>query len=158
LGNSGANLRRNKGDSVSAPARPEAVRREEELRMGRHVVLIEDEPNITEAIRFLLTRDGWDVDAHAEGSAAVELIRQAGPDLVILDLMLPGKSGLEIVRELRAHPDMQALPVLMLTARGQLRDREMAEKAGVTRFMTKPFSNAEVLTAVRDLHAQAGQG
>jgi two-component system OmpR family response regulator len=126
--------------------------------MGRHVVLIEDEPNITEAIRFLLTRDGWQVDAYSEGGTAVERICEAGPDLVILDLMLPGKSGLEIVRELRAQPEMQALPVLMLTARGQLRDREMAEKAGVTRFMTKPFSNAEVLTAVRDLHAQAGLG
>ena len=133
-------------------------RREEILLMGRHVVLIEDEPNITEAIRFLLTRDGWSVDAHTDGATAVEVIREADPDLVILDLMLPGKSGLEIVRELRAESAMQALPVLMLTARGQMRDREMAEKAGVTRFMTKPFSNAEVLTAVRDLHAQAGQG
>ncbi len=133
-------------------------RREEILLMGRHVVLIEDEPNITEAIRFLLTRDGWSVDAHTDGATAVEVIRDANPDLVILDLMLPGKSGLEIVRELRAEAGMQALPVLMLTARGQMRDREMAEKAGVTRFMTKPFSNAEVLTAVRDLHAQAGQG
>lgn len=133
-------------------------RREEILLMGRHVVLIEDEPNITEAIRFLLTRDGWSVDAHTDGATAVEVIQDADPDLVILDLMLPGKSGLEIVRELRAQEDMQALPVLMLTARGQMRDREMAEKAGVTRFMTKPFSNAEVLTAVRDLHAQASQG
>lgn len=130
---------------------------EDFLLMGRHVVLIEDEPSITEAIRFLLTRDGWSVDSHTDGATAVEVIRDASPDLVILDLMLPGKSGLEIVRELRAEADMQALPVLMLTARGQLRDREMAEKAGVTRFMTKPFSNAEVLTAVRDLHAQAGQ-
>ncbi|MBY6055733.1 response regulator transcription factor [Leisingera daeponensis] len=126
--------------------------------MGRHVVLIEDEPNITEAIRFLLMRDGWSVDAHCDGATAVEVIRDAAPDLVILDLMLPGKSGLEIVREVRAVEGLQALPVLMLTARGQMRDREMAEKAGVTRFMTKPFSNAEVLTAVRDLHAQAGQG
>ncbi len=133
-------------------------RREEILLMGRHVVLIEDEPNITEAIRFLLMRDGWSVDAHTDGATAVEVIRDANPDLVILDLMLPGKSGLEIVRELRTEGGMGALPVLMLTARGQMRDREMAEKAGVTRFMTKPFSNAEVLTAVRDLHAQAGQG
>ncbi len=133
-------------------------RREEILLMGRHVVLIEDEPNITEAIRFLLIRDGWSVDAHTDGATAVEVIRDANPDLVILDLMLPGKSGLEIVRELRAEAAMQKLPVLMLTARGQMRDREMAEKAGVSRFMTKPFSNAEVLTAVRDLHAQAGQG
>jgi DNA-binding response OmpR family regulator len=125
--------------------------------MSRHVVLIEDEPNIAEAIRFLLSRDGWKVDVHGNGSDAVEVIQAAKPDLVILDLMLPGKSGLEVIQELRAVHDLQALPVLMLTARGQLRDREMAEKAGVTRFMTKPFSNSEVLTAVRDLHAQAYQ-
>ncbi|MEL0436506.1 response regulator transcription factor [Phycobacter sp. K97] len=125
--------------------------------MSRHVILIEDEPNITEAIRFLLTRDGWSVDAHADGAGAVELIQSAQPDLVILDLMLPGKSGLEIIRELREVESLKALPVLMLTARGQMKDREMAERAGVTRFMTKPFSNAEVLTAVRDLHAQASR-
>ena len=71
--------------------------------------------------------------------------------------MLPGKSGMEILTELRARDDLQGLPVLMLTARGQSRDRDLAEKAGVSRFMTKPFSNSEVLTAVRDLHAQATQ-
>ena len=126
--------------------------------MSRHVILIEDEPNITEAIRFLLTRDGWSVDAHADGTDAVQVIEAAAPDLVILDLMLPGKSGLEIIRELRDIDRLKTLPVLMLTARGQIKDREMAERAGVTRFMTKPFSNAEVLTAVRDLHAQASRG
>jgi DNA-binding response OmpR family regulator len=125
--------------------------------MSRHVVLVEDEPNIAEAIRFLLTRDGWTVDVHGRGSDAVEVIQAAGPDLVILDLMLPGKSGLEVIQELRLEEGVQPLPVLMLTARGQLKDREMAEKAGVTRFMTKPFSNSEVLTAVRDLYAQAYQ-
>jgi DNA-binding response OmpR family regulator len=70
---------------------------------------------------------------------------------VVLDVMLPGKSGFDILGELRADPETVDLPVLMLTARGQSRDREKAEKAGVSRFMTKPFSNAEVLTAVRDL-------
>jgi len=125
--------------------------------MGRHVVLIEDEPNIIEAIRFLLTREGWTVDAHSDGSDAVDVIKAANPDLVILDLMLPGKSGMEIIKDLRDEESLHRLPVLMLTARGQARDREMAEKAGVSRFMTKPFSNAEVLTAVRDLHAQANQ-
>jgi len=126
--------------------------------MGRHVVLIEDEPNIIEAIRFLLTRDGWTVDAHSDGSDAVEVIKTARPDLVILDLMLPGKSGMEIIKDLRDEEGLRNLPVLMLTARGQARDRDMAEKAGVSRFMTKPFSNTEVLAAVRDLHAQANQG
>lgn len=123
--------------------------------MSRKVLLIEDEPNIAEAIRFLLTREGWLVETHAEGSDAIQVILGANPDLVILDVMLPGKSGMEILRDLREIEDLQGLPVLMLTARGQSRDREMAENAGVSRFMTKPFSNAEVLTAVRDLHAQA---
>ncbi len=125
--------------------------------MSRKVLLIEDEPNIIEAIRFLLTRDGWLVESHSDGSDAVEVILAARPDLLILDVMLPGKSGMDILRDLRQLEELAALPVLMLTARGQLRDRDMAEKAGVSRFMTKPFSNAEVLSAVRDLHAQASQ-
>ena len=123
--------------------------------MSRHVLLIEDEPNIIEAIRFLLSRDGWRVDTHADGTDAVEVIRRVAPDLVILDMMLPGKSGMDILTDLRALADFRELPVLMLTARGQTRDRDMAERAGVSRFMTKPFSNAEVLSAVRDLVAEA---
>lgn len=123
----------------------------EEAEMGKHVLLIEDELNIVEAIRFLLSRDGWTVDTHHNGTDAAETVRRMMPDLVVLDLMLPGKSGLDVLEELRAHDATMHLPVLMLTARGQSRDREMAEKAGVSRFMTKPFSNTEVLTAVRDL-------
>jgi len=123
--------------------------------MGRHVLLIEDEPNIIEAIRFLLTRDGWTVDTHSDGTNAVEIVVAAKPDLVILDVMLPGRSGMDILRDLRDLDDLAGLPVLMLTARGQSRDRDMAERAGVSRFMTKPFSNSEVQMAVRDLLAQA---
>ena len=70
--------------------------------------------------------------------------------MVILDVMLPGHSGIDILRDLRADPDLDALPVLMLTARGQAKDRDLAEAAGASRFMTKPFSNTEVLSAVRD--------
>ncbi|WP_299376474.1 response regulator [uncultured Tateyamaria sp.] len=119
--------------------------------MGKHVLLVEDEINIIEAIRFLLSREGWQVDTHSDGATALAMIRDMRPDLVVLDYMLPGKSGLDILTELRADPEFTSLPVLMLTARGQSRDREMAEKAGVSRFMTKPFSNTEVMTAVRDL-------
>ncbi len=124
---------------------------------GRHVLLIEDEPNIIEAIRFILTREGWKVDSHAHGTGAVEMVQKTDPDLLILDVMLPGRSGMEILRDLRALPEYENLPVLMLTARGQMRDRDMAERAGVSRFMTKPFSNTEVLAAVRDLLAQASR-
>lgn len=119
--------------------------------MGKHVLLVEDEVNIIEAIRFLLSREGWTVDIHSDGATAVDTIRDLRPDLVVLDHMLPGKSGLEILTDLRSDADFESLPVLMLTARGQARDREQAEKAGVSRFMTKPFSNIEVMTAVRDL-------
>ena len=121
--------------------------------MGKHVLLVEDETNIIEAIQFLLSREGWQVDTHSDGATAVETVRSMRPDLVVLDYMLPGKNGIDILTELRADPDFQSLPVLMLTARGQRSDRELAEKAGVSRFMTKPFSNSEMLDAVRELTA-----
>jgi two-component system OmpR family response regulator len=121
--------------------------------MSKHVVLVEDEANIAEAIRFLLGRDGWRVETLANGGNAADVIRTARPDLVILDVMLPGKTGFEILAELRCDDSLAGMPVLMLTARGQARDREMALQAGVSRFMTKPFANDEMLTAVRELTA-----
>lgn len=119
--------------------------------MARHVLLIEDEPNIAEAIRFLLGREGLTVSSLAEGTHAADAVRAERPDLVILDLMLPGCSGLEVVEAIRADAETEATPVLMLTAKGAGRDREAAERAGVDRFMTKPFSNAEMLAQVREL-------
>lgn len=119
--------------------------------MGKRVLLIEDEPNIIEAISFILSRDGWDVDTHANGIDAVDKVIARQPDLVILDVMLPGRSGFDILRDLRAYDGTAELPVLMLTARGQTKDRETAKALGVSRFMTKPFSNAEVLESVRSL-------
>ncbi|MDT8853658.1 response regulator [Paracoccaceae bacterium Fryx2] len=122
--------------------------------MGQHVVLIEDEPNIVEAIRFILSRDGWQVSSLACGTGAVELVQTTRPDLVILDVMLPGCGGFEILEALRADPALAGLPVMMLTAKGQGRDREAAERAGVDIFMAKPFSNAEMLASVRALVAR----
>jgi DNA-binding response OmpR family regulator len=119
--------------------------------MGRRVLLVEDEPNIIEAITFLLSREGWQVHSHSDGASAVKRVNDLEPDLIILDHMLPGKSGMDILTELRGDPQLSSLPILMRTARGQMRDRAQAEAAGVSRFMTKPFSNTEVLTAVRDL-------
>ena len=119
--------------------------------MGKKVVLIEDERNIIEAISFILARDGWEVKTHSNGHDAVDAVRDRRPDLVILDVMLPGKSGFDILQEIRGDEEVADTPVLMLTARGQDKDREMAERAGASRYMTKPFSNAEVLEAVRDL-------
>lgn len=119
--------------------------------MAGHILLIEDEPNIAEAIRFLLGRDGWQVTVLTTGQGAIDEIARLCPQLVILDLMLPVRSGLQILTDIRADPATQGLPVLMLTAKGQERDREAALAAGVSNFMTKPFDNSEMRAAVRTL-------
>lgn len=124
--------------------------------MGKRVLLIEDEPNIIEAIRFILSRDGWIVETHSDGATAVAAVSKKGPDIVILDVMLPGKSGFDILRDLRGDPDHADLPILMLTARGQQKDRDMAQAAGVSAFMTKPFSNSDMLDAVNGLVSKSG--
>ncbi len=119
--------------------------------MGKQVLLIEDEPNIIEAIRFILSRDGWEVKTHSNGHDAMDAVRARMPDVIILDVMLPGKSGFDILTEIRADTELSQMPVLMLTARGQTKDREMAERAGASHYMTKPFSNAEILETVRKM-------
>jgi DNA-binding response OmpR family regulator len=119
--------------------------------MGKRVLLIEDEPNIIEAISFILSRDGWTVHTHSDGVTAADRVRSLPPDLVILDMMLPGRSGLDILRDLRVDAATASLPVMMLTARGQQRDRDLAMSLGATHYMTKPFSNAEMLASVRSL-------
>lgn len=119
--------------------------------MGKTVLLIEDEPNIIEAIRFILSRDGWTVHTHSDGVSAYGAVQDRSPDVIVLDVMLPGKSGFDILRDIRGNDGTANIPVLMLTAKGQQKDRELAEQIGVNRFMAKPFSNTDVLTAVREL-------
>lgn len=121
--------------------------------MGGRILLIEDEGNILEAITFILSRAGWNVHGHGNGATALEAVARIAPDFVVLDVMLPGRSGLEILRDLRAAPATADLPVLMLTARGQARDRETALELGATGYLTKPFSNADLLATIDRLGA-----
>lgn len=123
--------------------------------MSKSVLLVEDEPNIIEAISFLLERDGWTVRIHQQGIDAVDAIKRVDPDVLVLDVMLPGRSGFDILKELRSSAGLTDLPILMLTARGQTKDRELAESYGVSHYMTKPFSNDEMLSTVRNLYAKA---
>lgn len=120
-------------------------------KMNKRVLLIEDEPNIIEAIRFVLARAGFAVDTHSDGRTALKAVADKAPDIVILDVMLPGRSGYDILQDLRASDATNDLPVLMLTARGQRKDHEMASRYGASKFMTKPFANADLLEAVQDL-------
>jgi len=117
--------------------------------MTRRVMLIEDEPNISEALRFILTRGGYEVSTLADGTLAEAAILDQRPDVLILDVMLPGRSGFDILASLRARGETADLPVLMLTAKGQDRDRQAAEQLGASGFMAKPFSNTEILAQVR---------
>lgn len=122
--------------------------------MGGRILLIEDEGNIREAIGFILSRAGWEVQGHGNGATAIDAVARTKPDMVILDIMLPGLSGFEILRALREDAATAALPVLMLTAKGQARDQEAAFEMGADAYLTKPFSNADLLATVARL-AQA---
>lgn len=115
------------------------------------ILMIEDEPNIAEAVRFILTRDGWAMTLHGDGEGGVEAIRLARPRLVILDLMLPNRSGAEILRDLRADPDtaFAMTPVLMLTARGDA----AAGTSQADAVLTKPFANEDLRALVRRMLA-----
>lgn len=121
----------------------------------KRVLLAEDEPNIVESLTFLLGKAGFDVITEVDGQAALDAVLDAPPDVVILDVMLPGLDGFEILRRLRADPRGQALKVIMLTAKGQREDRETALENGADLFITKPFSNTDLIGAVTRL---AGQG
>ena len=119
--------------------------------MHARVLLIEDEPHIVEAISFLLTRENLSVSTHADGADAAQTAERLNPDLIILDVMLPGKSGFDILHEIRQTDAISQTPVLMLTAKGQSKDREAAKAAGANLFMTKPFSNKEIVASVKSL-------
>lgn len=121
--------------------------------MTKRVLLVEDEPNIVVSLRYLLTRAGFEVDVEDNGTRALASALENPPDVAVLDVMLPEMNGFEILEALRADPRGAALPVLMLTAKGQREDRERAIQAGANRFVTKPFSNADLVSAVRDLAA-----
>lgn len=121
--------------------------------MTKRVLLAEDEPNIVESLTFILERSGFDVSVTTTGREALELAQSAIPDILILDVMLPEMDGYEVLRRLRADTRTTALPVLMLTAKGQREDRETAIACGADMFITKPFVNSELIAAVQELAA-----
>lgn len=117
--------------------------------MAIRVLIAEDDPNIVESLSFVLSRDGFEVSAALDGEEALRRMRSDPPDLMILDVMLPKRNGFEILKLVKSDPALRAIPVIVLTAKGQPQDRRMAEALGVENFMTKPFSNTDVVQAVR---------
>ena len=113
------------------------------------VLIVEDERHIIESLSFVLEREGFEVAAVEDGEEALQRLRAARPDILILDLMLPKVGGLEVLKIVRADAALRTLPVVVLTAKGRQQDRRMAEEIGVDAFMTKPFANSDVVEAVR---------
>ena len=110
------------------------------------VLVVDDDPGVLDVVSFMLRREGYDVDEETEGKAALAAARDRRYDIVILDVMLPGMSGTDICRELRAESDV---PILMLTARDAEVDRVLGLELGADDYVTKPFSAVELLSRVR---------
>jgi len=115
---------------------------------GISILIVEDEPNIVESLSFLLEREGYAVSAVADGDTALRILRQAPPGLLILDVMLPGRNGFEILKAIRANGSLASLPVVVLTAKGQEKDRRTALDLGANAFITKPFSNQDLVDQI----------
>jgi len=123
--------------------------------MGTRVLIVEDEEPLTLLLRYNLEAEGYDVDSVVRGDEAEIRLREQIPDLVVLDWMLPGLSGIELCRRIRARRETERLPVIMLTARGEEGDRVRGLATGADDYIVKPFSVPELLARVRALLRRA---
>ena len=116
--------------------------------MGARILIVEDEEPLALLLRYNLEAEGYDVETVARGDEADIRLREAPPDLAVLDWMLPGISGIELCRRLRARPESKALPIIMLTARGEESERVRGLATGADDYIVKPFSVPELIARV----------
>lgn len=121
---------------------------------GATLLVCDDEDVLRELIRATLY-DRYTLVEASDGDEALRLARDRRPDLILLDMMMPGRSGVDVLDELRSDPELAQVPVIMLTARTQAADRETAEQAGAERFLAKPFSPADLVMLVDDVLRQS---
>ncbi|MET0527575.1 MAG: phosphate regulon transcriptional regulator PhoB [Microvirga sp.] len=119
--------------------------------MGPRILIVEDEEPLTLLLRYNLESEGYEVDSVSRGDEAEIRLREQVPDIVLLDWMLPGLSGIELCRRIRVRPETERLPVIMLTARGEEGDRIRGLSTGADDYIVKPFSVPELLARVRAL-------
>ena len=115
------------------------------------VLIADDEHNIRHILDFSLHAEGYDVLSAHTGEDALTIAREENPDLIILDVMMPGRGGIETCRLLKSDPQTAGIPVILLTARSTKADRQAGDEAGANDYITKPFSPARVIEAVQDL-------
>ena len=119
--------------------------------MSKHVLIADDEPNIVISLEYLMKREGHRVSIVRDGDAALQAIRSERPDLVLLDVMMPGRSGFEVCQAVRADETLAAVKILMLSAKGRDTDLAKGSALGADAYMTKPFSTRELADKVREL-------
>jgi len=118
------------------------------MSKGR-VVIIEDEPHIVLSLEFLLRRAGYETASAADGEEGLALVRQLHPDVVLLDIMMPKRNGYQVCQAIKSDPDLAAIPVIMLSAKGQEVEILKGLELGASAYVAKPFGNAEVLETIR---------
>jgi len=123
---------------------------------GKRILVVEDEPDIAEVLQFNLDRAGFLVEVERRGDAALEAIRRQPPELIVLDLMLPGLDGLEIARLLKREPATARVPLVMLTAKGEEVDRIVGLELGADDYIAKPFSPREVVLRIKAVLRRRG--
>lgn len=119
----------------------------------RKVVIADDEPNIVTALEFLLQRAGYDVRCAANGEEALALVESYAPDLVLIDIMMPGKSGYEVCQKMRERPEWRQIKIVMVTAKGREAEVSKGLSLGADLYVTKPFSTQELIAAIDRLLA-----
>jgi len=119
--------------------------------MAKKILIVDDEPNIVISLEFLMKKEGFEVAVAVDGEDALSKVDSFRPDLVLLDVMMPKKSGFEVCESLRADPDKAGLLVVMLTAKG--RETEVAKglAIGADAYVTKPFSTKDLVVKVREM-------
>ncbi len=122
--------------------------------MTYRVLIADDEPNIVVSLEFLMKREGHAVSVARDGREALETIRRERPDLVLLDVMMPGLSGFDVCQAVRADESLAGVRVVLLTAKGRDTDLAKGTALGADAYVTKPFSTRELAERVRELLAQ----
>ena len=118
---------------------------------GNKILVVDDEPNIVRSLAFVFNKEGFDVSIAEDGEQAMTMIRTSKPNILILDVMMPNKSGYDVCQEVKSDPNLQDIHVLMLTAKGQESDREAALSQGADEYISKPFSPIHILGRVKEL-------
>ena len=117
--------------------------------MAMTILIVDDEKDIVDLLSYNLEKEGFSVIKAYDGEAALELAKSKKPDLVILDLMLPGVRGLDVCRFIRKMPELETLPIIMLTARSDQTDKILGLEIGADDYITKPFNVRELIARVR---------